>query len=295
MDNALPNNRIREFFSGIQDLRKDFRFFAEIRADVPASKLKILKDAGMEEVQIGIEALSTRMLKKLNKGTTAIQNIETMKHCEALGIVSSSNLLIHFPGSDEADVSETLHAIDFVLPFLPLRIVHFWLGLASPVFQNPESFGISRIENHPFYRCLFPAAVHRNIRFMIQSYKGDRIRQKSLWKPVKEKMTLWKKAYEELHQEPGAQPILYYEDGREFLIVTQRRAQDQNMTHRLTGPSRDVYLFCGHARSVRRILDEFPHLAEEKLMPFLKLMVAKRLMFEETGRFLSLAVPLRRC
>ena len=35
---------------------------------------------------LGIEALATSLLKKLNKGTTAIQNLEIMRDCEALGI-----------------------------------------------------------------------------------------------------------------------------------------------------------------------------------------------------------------
>ena len=58
-------------------------------------------------MQIGIEALSSRLLKKLHKGTSAIQNLEIMKNCEALEIRSVSNLILQFPASDEQDVAET--------------------------------------------------------------------------------------------------------------------------------------------------------------------------------------------
>jgi hypothetical protein len=50
----------------------------------------------MREVQIGIEALSSRLLKKLHKGTRAIQNLEIMKNCEMLGIRNISNLILQF-------------------------------------------------------------------------------------------------------------------------------------------------------------------------------------------------------
>jgi len=128
MDNLLPLKTSRDIFSRIERLGKDFRLFGEIRATTPGRVLEVMQAAGMQGVQIGIEALSTRLLKKLNKGTTAIQNIEIMKHCEMTGITNSSNLILYFPGSDQEDVIETLRNLDFVLPFRPLKIVHFWLG-----------------------------------------------------------------------------------------------------------------------------------------------------------------------
>jgi ribosomal peptide maturation radical SAM protein 1 len=294
MDNALPTISIKPIFSEIRDLKKEFRFFAEIRAGLPEAILSVLKTAGVEEVQIGIEALSTQMLRKLNKGTTAIQNIEIMKHCEALGIKNNSNLLVQFPGSDQTDIAETLGAIDFAMPFRPLKIVHFWLGLASPVCESPKTFGLFNVKNHPHYSSMFPESVHRKLRFMIQSYRSDRIYQKKLWKPVKDKVSHWEKTYGELFRKARAHPILFYEDGREFLIIRQRRVGKHSITHRLTGPSRKIYLFCGHARSIRRILAEFPRLTEDTLMPFLKMMTEKKLMFKDANKFLSLAVPLNK-
>jgi len=93
----------------------------------------MLRDSGMQKVQVGIEALSSRLLKKLHKGTSAIQNLEIMKNCEALGIENMSNLILQFPGSDAQDVAETLKVLEFAESFYPLKAVSFWLGLGSPV------------------------------------------------------------------------------------------------------------------------------------------------------------------
>jgi ribosomal peptide maturation radical SAM protein 1 len=290
MDNLLPASGAREIFDGLGKLNKDFRLFAEIRASTPRHILKAMQVAGIHEVQVGIEALSTRLLKKLNKGTTAIQNLEIMKYCEELGIANVSNLILHFPGSDDQDVQETLQNLEFALPFRPLRSVHFWLGLGSLVWQDPRAFGLKAVFNHPNYAALFPPDVFRSMRFMIQAYRGDLRHQRKLWQPVKKKVRAWKKAYAETHKGHSRAPILSFRDGRDFLIIRQKRLRAEPFTHRLVGTSRAIYLFCQRHRSLKSILGHFPGTSEDRIVPFLQMMVDKKLMFEENGKYLSLAV-----
>jgi len=292
-DNLLPVKSSREIFERLEKLDKDFRFFGEIRASTSRPVLEAMRAAGTEEVQIGIEALSTRLLRKLNKGTTAIQNLEIMKDCEGLGIVNVSNLILHFPGSDRQDVEETLRVLEFASPFRPLRFVHFWLGLGSPVWQNPAAFGLKAVFNHPNYSAIFPGDIARSIRFMIQGYRGDLGQQRKLWQPVKKQVRSWKKMYNDLHAGPGRSPILSFRDGTDFMIIRQKRWHDKPMTHRLTGTSRAIYVYCQSHRSLERILAHFPQVAEDKIAPFLKMMVHKKLMFEENQNYLSLAVPAK--
>jgi ribosomal peptide maturation radical SAM protein 1 len=290
-DNLLPLKTSRSMFKRIGELKKDLRLFGEIRATMPENDLRNMKAAGMQEVQIGIEALSTRLLKKLKKGTTAIQNVEIMKHCEMLGIHNSSNLIVYFPGSDPDDVAETLRNLEFTYPFRPLRLVHFWLGLGSAVWQEPEAFGIKAIFNHPNYRRLFPPDVVRSMRFIIQAYHGDLGYQKKLWAPVKRKLEAWKRTYAKLHQGERHENILTFRDGRYFLIIRQKRLEGEPMTHRLEGTGRAIYLFCQKHRTIKRIVNRFPSMPADRIEPFLKMMKDKKLMFSEDDRYLSLAVP----
>ena len=290
-DNLLPLKTSWDIFNGIARLGKDFRLFGEIRATTPESVLKAMQVAGMQEVQIGIEALSTRLLKKLNKGTKTIQNIEIMKYCEMTGIANSSNLIFYFPGSDQTDVDETLRNLDFVLCFRPLKMVYFWLGLGSPVWQYPNLFGLNSVFNHRNYGRLFPPDVFKAMCFTIQSYRGDLGFQKKLWRPVKKKLKAWKKSYDELHKGPRHENILSFRDGRNFMIIRQKRLSSRPLTHRLEGTSRAIYLFCMQHRSLKRILVRFPSMDADKIEAFLKIMVNKKLMFQEDDHYLSLAVP----
>jgi ribosomal peptide maturation radical SAM protein 1 len=293
MDNLLPARGLEQLFRRIQEMRKELRLFCEIRATTPFEVLTAMGAAGMHEVQVGIESLSTGLLKKLNKGTTAMDNIEIMKNCETPGMPHlTGNLILTFPSSDDQDVQETLANLNFVLPFRPLKGIPFWLGYGSSVWQTPRQYGIKRIRNHPFYAHLFPPDVVQTLRLMIQGYQGEVRHQNRLWRPVREKIDQWRKSYIELHKDPGCDPILSFQDGRDFVIIRERRPGNFDMSHRLKGTSRQIYLLCRKQQSLTRILSHFPGFGEEKVIPFLRMMVEKRLMFKEGDRYLSLAVPL---
>jgi len=294
MDNLLPAKGLEELFRAIEGLGLDLRLFAEIRATTPRTVLAAMGRAGMAEVQVGVESLSTRLLKKINKGTTAITNLEIMRNCEEEGLPGlTGNLILNFPSSDQADVEETLANVEFAFPFRPLKGIPFWLGYGSPVWHSPGDFGIKRVTPHPFYRHLFPAPVLKGLVLMIQGYYGSVRYQHRLWRPVREKLERWKEAYDTLHKRPGSGPALSYQDGRDFMIIRQRRPGQQDMTHRLKGTSRKIYLSCRKPQSLSRILAHFPGLGQERADPFLRMMVDKRLMFREGDTYLSLASPVR--
>ncbi len=294
VDNLIPRDEIIHLSSAIKGLKKDFNLFGEFRAKTTFSELSSLARAGFSRIQVGIEALSTGLLKKIRKGTTTMDNIEIMKNCESPELPElNGNLIIEFPGSDEKDVKETLRNLNFVKYFRPLKAIPFMLEYGSPVYQMPQDYGIKRIYNHYFYRNLFPSDIYKNMKFMILSYWGQRRKQKRLWADVRNKVEQWEEYYRKMHTRPYSPPILYFRDGGDFLIIHQRMVEGRDMVHRLKGTSREIYLFCQEHKSIKQILQRLPHLSEERLMPFLRMMVDKRLMFNEGTRYLSLAVPLK--
>ena len=129
---------------------------------------------------------------------------------------------------------------------------------------------------------------------MTQAYRGDLGYQKKIWRPVEDRIKKWLQIYSEQNCGPERSPVLNMRDGREFLIIRQRRFSSETINHRLVGTSRRIYLFCRHHRSIKHIRDRFPGFSEDKILVFLKMMVNKKLMFEEKDRYLSLAVPVNR-
>jgi len=292
MDNVIPASCIKGLSSEMGGQKKDIKLFGEIRSNISLNSLEKMKCAGLGEVQVGIESLSSGLLNRMNKGTRVIQNLEIMKNCETLGLKNVSNLIMRFPGSTSDEVDETLKALDFAICFQPLKTVRFWLGLGSPIWQHFINFGIQSVRNHPGYKVLFPEKIEKNIEFIIQDYRGDLTHQKKLWRPVERKIAEWQKRYAKMHATPFSSPILSFGDGGTFLIIKQRRYDEPSGTHRLTGLSREIYLFCQKNRSIKRMLTFFPGLSEDQLLSFLRMMTDKKLMFREKDRFLSLASPL---
>jgi len=289
-DNILDSRKFRGLFKSITELDRSFEIFTELRASVSRGDLIQMRRAGVNQVQIGVEAMSTSLLVKINKGTTVIQNIELMKHCEELGIRHSSNLILGFPSSDDRDVEETLTNLKFVLPYQPLRKVRFWLGQNSPVDFHPERFGIRSVANHPNYKKLLPDSLADSLCLMIKTYIGDRTKQKRLWMPVAMELDRWQEQYHSLRKDHFPAPLLGYRDGRDFLLLRRRSENYEMETFRLKGYSRDIYLFCETRRTLGQILQEFSTLSLDKLENFIAHMVDKRLMFREGDEVLSLAV-----
>ncbi len=77
------------------------------------------------------------------------------------------------------------------------------------------------------------------------------------------------------------------------MIIRERRAGGDTVTHRLEGSSRQIYIFCSHHRPLQHILTTFSPLSSDQITSFLQMMTSQKLMFSENDHFLSLAVPVR--
>ncbi len=288
VDNALPVRAADQFFQRQRRLRQDRRFFAELRATTDSLRLKRYAEGGLRTVQVGIEALSNSLLAKMAKGVSVIDNIAIMKHSIAAKIRLEGNLIIEFPGSSEHEVAETLANLDYVLPFTPLDNVVLFLGAGSPVHRQHGEFGITGLVPHRRNLALLPADLAGDIGLQVMDFRGGRIRQRELWRPVAEKVAAWQAFHRQ--RQPAFQPALSFRDGGEYLIIRQERADGPPLQHRLRGTSREIYLDCDRIRTVEGLRQRFKKLPAASLEQFLAELQDKRLLFLDGERILALAV-----
>lgn len=291
-DNVLPKGEAERFFAAIASEKKDLRFFAEVRVGQRGEALAAFRRGGLVRVQAGIEALSQSLLDRMVKGATVIENIALMKEAIALGIRLDGNLIIEFPGSTEAEATETLAALDFVLPFAPLATASFFLGHGSGVAAAPARYGISGVLPHPGNRRLFPAEVLAKLRLLINEYRGDRGAQRARWRPVARKVAAWRRFHQARRTPAHLSPPLAMRDGGEFLLIRQERPDEPALHHRLRGLSRLIYLACGDIVEQEALAARFAGVSAEKLEAFLAELAGKRLLFRQGSRCLALAVRL---
>ena len=293
-DNAFPPTKAAVIFDEIGKLGYNLSIFTELRANTPPAILYKMRRAGVDTVQIGIESLSSRLLGKMNKGVRAIDNLCIMKHCEAAGIVCDSNLMLHFPSSDNQDVDETLAMLEFSRWYRPLKTVSFWLGLESPVYRFPGRFQIRSTFNHPNLKKLFPQPMADAMQFIIQGYRGDRKVQRKRWRTVETKVRQWQADYASLQRQTGGRPGLVFREGRRFMIIEQPFPNQPVVKHRLSGTSARIYRYCQIPRTFEQIAGLSADHGPETVQVFLTAMVDKRLMVRENNDYLSLASPVER-
>ncbi len=287
-DNALPIKETDSFFRKTKENSSDFRFFAEIRAIKNPEKLLLYRQGGLTSVQVGIESLSNTLLLKMKKGTTVIANIAIMKHCLENSIGLEGNLIVEFPGSTEEEVAETLTNLDFVLPFNPLTPAVFFLGFGSPMEKEPFKYGIRTITHHRNNTQLFPENFLENMEMLIKDFRGDKLKQKSQWKPVVEKVKRWQKFHE--HRKNRDIAPLSYREGGSFIIIRQEQLIGKPLLHRLQGMSRKLYIYCAVIRHLNEIKQQFPTLREKTILNFFDDLCNKKLLFRQNNTFLALAV-----
>ena len=285
-DNVLPARQSDAFFQAMAAVDEDYGFFGELRAKTSAQRLRRFRTGGLRCVQVGIEALSSSLLARMGKGTSAMDNLVMMKNCLAAGVELKGNLIIEFPGTTAAEIDETLVHLDYALPFAPLDPASFFLGHDSPIHRHYREYGIRAVGVHPKTRLLFPPR-YRMIS-LVCGYSGDRRLQRRQWRPVRQKLRQWRAFH---RQRAGRnEPPLYYRDGGTFLIINQELPRQPPLLHRLRGLSRELYLFCAEPQSRPDIYRAFSDLRPAAIDHFFAQLSEKRLVFCEADRVLALAV-----
>ena len=290
-DNALPPKETDRFFEAVEKWGIDLDFFAEIRAVSQPKTLALYRQGGLSGVQVGIEALSSTLLEKMNKGTTVIENLAVLKYCKESNIRLDGNLIVEFPGSVQAEAEETLVNLDYALPFHPLSVATFFLGQGSPIDRDPKRYGIDAVSRHGYYASLFPPEILVHMHLLIKDYRGDKTIQQKRWQQVRRRVALWQEFHRK--RKDSSLPALGYRDGSSFLIIRQERLSGPALMHRLKGISRLLYLFCATIRSLSEILQQFPQLEEKMVLHFLADLDKKHLLYAEDGKYLALAIHVQ--
>ena len=128
-----------------------------MRTAMSRAQVESLCAAGIGGFQLGIETFSTPLLKLMNKGTTAVQNLQTLKWLSEAGAVVEWNLLYGFPGEDPADyaaMAEMLPSLYHLAP--PRGCGRVRSDRFSPYFTHPEAFGIANLRPSAAFAHVFP-------------------------------------------------------------------------------------------------------------------------------------------
>lgn len=148
IDNIIDYRYLKNLIPQMGAKATSLTFFCETKANLKREELEALKLAGFNAIQPGIESLSTPVLRIMDKGVKAHQNVELLRWAAELDVQIQWNILYGFPDETEQDYKQMISLIESIFHLeppsgcAPLRIDRFSpyhrsiKNQASPYFEN---------------------------------------------------------------------------------------------------------------------------------------------------------------
>lgn len=155
VDNILPKSYLTDVLPHLHT-PAGMEIFYEVKADLSEQEMAVLAQAGVTQIQPGVEALATTTLKLMKKGTTVFQNLKLLKLCALYGVQPHWNLLVGFPGEGEEVYRKYVEVIPSLLHLYPpsgaypVRFDRF-----SPYHDEAEKYQLD-LQPLAYYRLIYP-------------------------------------------------------------------------------------------------------------------------------------------
>ena len=159
VDNILDVRYFRDVIPGLIDLDLGISIWYEVKANLRKDYLQMLKKAGVDAIQPGIESLDSEILRLMRKGCTTIQNVQTLKWGRQYGLYIGWNLIAGFPREDPAAYQKMADLIPMLVHLQPPSsrgVSRLRLDRFSPYFHNPGGYGIINVRPVQAYQYVFP-------------------------------------------------------------------------------------------------------------------------------------------
>jgi ribosomal peptide maturation radical SAM protein 1 len=152
VDDIMPHTYFKSVLPRLPEELPGVTLFYEEKANMSLERVRALRQAGVAVIQPGIEALSSPLLRRMDKGVQARQNLALLRYAKSVQLNLIWALLFGFPGDGPDEYAHyltllpLLHHLEPPRSFMGLRLIRF-----SQYWKNPERFGV---------RNLRPAAVY---------------------------------------------------------------------------------------------------------------------------------------
>lgn len=172
IDNILPHSYFRTVLPRLAEELPAAQIFYETKSNLTLEQVQLLRRAGVNRIQPGIEALSSSLLRRMKKGVLARQNLALLRYARAAGLVLNWNLLCEFPGDERADYDTTLALLPLIHHLMPPSgVCRVSIDRFSPYYRDAAAFGITHLEPLPGYAWAFPG--HADMRSLAYHFKGE--------------------------------------------------------------------------------------------------------------------------
>jgi anaerobic magnesium-protoporphyrin IX monomethyl ester cyclase len=125
----------------------NLKWRGQIRAGVDSRIIKLAKDSGCIELSFGLESVSPKVLKLMNKKIKISDVIKTMNDCKKNNIKTRLYLINGLPGEPKDIIERTKKFIEKYKPDVVL-VSSFQPYPGCDIYNNPKKYGIEWIDKH---------------------------------------------------------------------------------------------------------------------------------------------------
>jgi ribosomal peptide maturation radical SAM protein 1 len=294
VDNILNPEYFTTLFPEL--IRQTIRpwIFYETKSNLLLHQLKIMKQAGVNAIQPGIESFSDIILEIMGKGVTRLQNIQFLKWTEQIGIWPYWNIITGFPGEPIAEYDRMADLVTLLVHLPPpSHCTKIILSRFSPYFMEPKKYGLLNIRPLKSYQLVYPfdiKTVNKLAYFFDYDYSDDRDVDKYTFRLNKE-ISVWKELWNK--QKP---PELTMVNIGTMIIIKDTRPCAVQRSHILADKEKYLYEQC---ETIKRSDDlflvmhkKYPNTVEEEFQRLLADLCSKKILIRDNRRYLALALPV---
>jgi ribosomal peptide maturation radical SAM protein 1 len=292
VDNILDLDYFKTLLPELAARQVDFGLFYETKSNLKREQVRLLRAAGVRQIQPGIESLSDAILTLMRKGVTALHNIQVLKWCKEFGVTPLWNLIWGFPGEPPGEY-ERMARLAPLLVHLPPPVSFNGLRLDrfSPNFVESARFGFDDVAPMRAYEHVYQVggpALANLAYFFRYRHRDGRDPATYVW-PLMAALRRW--------QRSAVSADLFSVDTGEHLILCDLRPSAAEPLVILDEIDRAIHKSCDaivdRAHVTRAVSSAFgAEVADTRISDRLDALVARGVVIEDNGRFLSLAVPL---
>jgi hypothetical protein len=270
--------------------------FIETKSNLHKSQIRTLAAGGVKCMQPGLESLSLNQLQAMDKGVTPMQNIICLKWSYYYHVLVSWNILLGFPGETDEDYRRQIDLIPSLFHLQPPESTgKLWLERFSPYFSRPHEYGVRITGPGTAYEYVYDARhvdlqkIAYDFEYELENWNVDPRIYQELVDLVQE----WRRRVGS-----SDRPFLYYSKAMDYVTVYDGRDPKSPVRRRYDWPAAGIIEVCNEAAKsadqIRTLLasrSEKSGNTEAEVNQALGALTAARILYEERGKYLTLAVP----
>ena len=296
VDNIIDMKYVENLFGRFAEDHCDLDLFIETKSNLQKSQIRTLAVGGVKCMQPGLESLSANQLQAMDKGVTPMQNIICLKWSFYYHVTVSWNILLGFPGETNEDYRRQIDLLPSLFHLQPPESTgKFWLERFSPYYTRPHEYGVRITGPGTAYEYVYDARqvdlkkIAYDFEYELDNWNVDQEVYQELVDLVQE----WQRL-----AGSSDRPFLYYSKAIDYVTVYDGRNPKAPIRMRYDWPAAGIIEVCsGAAKSVdqiRSLLAQRPDKgggSDEEIDRALIALTSARILYEERGKYFTLAIP----